>query len=430
MNDQSANSSLNALTAGQFSKLLGLLNENKLEDSPKSNMSGKCYSAFTSLGSYKNTYCFNSSFFHQNKLKWIVDSEANQHMVMNNENMFNLVDVSEYDITIKHPNETDAKVKQIGCFKLSEDVILKDVFVIPEYYVNLIFVHKLAKDNKLKVVFDEHNCYIQDVSLKRNLVIGRQMDGLYFCGNSSKPVIACFNKTETIKLWHSRLGHPVDQVLHVLKLKNESGQAEPCDTCHKAKQHRIPFPLSDHKSKNVGNVVHLDVWGLYKRPSLDGYKFFLTIVGDYSRAVWVYLMKSKTEVFENIKNFYDLILTQFETKLKTFRSDNGSEFINTQMENFVKTHGILHQTSCTYTPQQNGIAERKHRHLLNVTRALLFQSGIPLRFWSECVLTAAYLINRTPSSVLGGRTPYEFLYGFEPSLYHLKFLDVYVILLS
>ncbi|XP_035845397.1 uncharacterized protein LOC118491607 [Helianthus annuus] len=192
-----------------FSKLLGLLNENKLEDSHKSNMSG-----------------------------------ANQHMVMNNDNMFNIVDVSEYDITIKHPNGTDAKVKQIGCFKLYEDVILKDVFVVPGYCVNLISVHKLAKDNKLKVVFDEHNCYIQDVSLRKNLVIGRQTDGLYFCD-------------------------------------------------------------------------------------------------DYSRSVSVYLMKSKTEVFENIKSFYDLILTQFETKIKIFRSDNGSEFINTQMENFVKIHGIM-----------------------------------------------------------------------------------------
>ncbi|XP_021997517.1 uncharacterized protein LOC110894606 [Helianthus annuus] len=147
MNDQSANTSLNALSADQFSKLLGLLNENKMEDSHKSNMSG-----------------------------------ANQHMVMNNDNMFNLVDVSDYDITVKHPNGTDAKVKQIGCFKLSEDVILKDVFVVPEYCGSLISVHKLSKDNKLKVVFDEHNCYIQDVSLKKNLVIGRQTVGLYFCG--------------------------------------------------------------------------------------------------------------------------------------------------------------------------------------------------------------------------------------------------------
>ncbi|KAJ0826279.1 hypothetical protein HanRHA438_Chr17g0812551 [Helianthus annuus] len=100
---------------------------------PKSNMGGKCYSAFSSLGFYKKMYYFNSTFFHQNILKWIVDSGANQHMVMSNDNMFNLVNVSEYNISVKHPNGTDAKVKQIRCFRLSEDVILKDVFVVPKF---------------------------------------------------------------------------------------------------------------------------------------------------------------------------------------------------------------------------------------------------------------------------------------------------------
>ena len=90
------------------------------------------------------------------------------------------------------------------------------------------------------------------------------------------------------------------------------------------------------------------------------------------------------------------------------------------MDSFFKSKGITHQTSCTYTRQQNGIVERKHRHLLNVAHALLFQSNLPVRFWDECVLTAAYLINRTPASVLDGKTPYEMLYNFEPFLEHLR----------
>ncbi|KAJ0518828.1 putative RNA-directed DNA polymerase [Helianthus annuus] len=131
-------------------------------------------------------------------------------------------------------------------------------------------------------------------------------------------------------------------------------------------------------------------------------------------------MRHKDEVLENIKHFVSLIKTQFEKSVKIFRSDNGTEFVNIAFKDFTNKNGILHQTTCVYTPQQNGIVERKHRHLLNVAKALLFQSNLPLRFWSECVLTAVYLINRTPSSVLGGRSPYELIHGFKPSLFHLR----------
>jgi len=82
--------------------------------------------------------------------------------------------------------------------------------------------------------------------------------------------------------------------------------------------------------------------------------------------------------------------------------------------------GIIHQRSCPYTPQQNGVAERKHRHLLEVTRALRFQGKIPLKYWGHCVLAAAYLINRVPSSVLNYQSPYERLYGSKPRLTHLR----------
>ena len=100
---------------------------------------------------------------------------------------------------------------------------------------------------------------------------------------------------------------------------------------------------------------------------------FLTIVDDYTRAVWVYLIKAKTEVFGCIYAFFNLIRSQFKKTVKIFRSDNGTEFVNDKFNEFCITNGIIHQTSCAYTPQQNGIVERKHRHLLNVARSLLFQ---------------------------------------------------------
>jgi hypothetical protein len=90
------------------------------------------------------------------------------------------------------------------------------------------------------------------------------------------------------------------------------------------------------------------------------------------------------------------------------------------LKKYFSEHGIIHQTSCTSTPQQNGRVERKHRHILNVARALRFQANLPIKFWGECVLTAGYLINRTPSPILNGKTPYEMLHGQPPDYEHLK----------
>ncbi|XP_071693195.1 uncharacterized protein [Rutidosis leptorrhynchoides] len=100
--------------------------------------------------------------------------------------------------------------------------------------------------------------------------------------------------------------------------------------------------------------------------------------------------------------------------------DNGTEFVNSKVNDFVLSNGIVHQTSCAYTPQQNGLVERKHRHLLNVARAIMFQGGIPLRFWDECILTAVYLINKTPTSLLNGKCPFEIIYNRVPNLSHLR----------
>lgn len=90
------------------------------------------------------------------------------------------------------------------------------------------------------------------------------------------------------------------------------------------------------------------------------------------------------------------------------------------LKNLFTEKGISHQTTCTYTPQQNGVVERKHKHLLETFRALLFQSNLPTKFWGDCVLTATYLINRFPSKVLKNKTPFEILFGYPPSYSHLK----------
>ncbi|GKB40653.1 putative RNA-directed DNA polymerase [Tanacetum coccineum] len=294
--------------------------------------------------------------------------------------MFHLVDVSELNITVGHPNGTLAKITHIGNLKLNNDVVLFDVLVILEYCVSLLSVHKLIKDSKLSVSFDETKCVIQDLKKEKVLETGSESVGLYvFYANCDKLAVSNQSKFPVCyvskEVWHNRLGHPANQVLKLLKnslnLSNLDHNS-PCEVCHKAKQTRDSFPISDHKSVALGDLIHLDVWGPYKVVSREGFRYFLTVVDDFSRSVWVYLLKTKDEVFEMFVSFYNLVLTQFNKKIKVIRSDNRTKFCNIKMYDFIKTMGLIHQTSCAYTPQQNGIAERKHRHLLNVARSLMF----------------------------------------------------------
>jgi transposase InsO family protein len=186
----------------------------------------------------------------------------------------------------------------------------------------------------------------------------------------------------------------------------------------------LPFPLSKCKSKKPFELIHSDVWGPAPLDSFNGYKYFVIFIDDFLRTTWLYLLKNKSEVFSQFVEFYNFVENQFDTKIKTFRSDNGTEFVNRNFLEFFKQRGILHQTTCVYTSEQNGVSKRKNRHLLEVTRVLLFQNNVPKIVWSDAVLTATCLINRLPSAKLNFKSPLEILYQEKINIGHLKYLDV------
>ncbi|GJY74958.1 ribonuclease H-like domain-containing protein, partial [Tanacetum coccineum] len=128
----------------------------------------------------------------------------------------------------------------------------------------------------------------------------------------------------------------------------------------------------------------------------------------------------KLHVSSTFKTFHYYVKTQFQTLIQTVRSDNGTEFLNESLSTFFKSQGIIHQTSCPYTPQQNARVERKHRQLLEMARSLFFQAQFPLHLWGYCILTSTYLINRLPSKVLNNKSPNECLYNKSPDLTHLR----------
>ena len=160
--------------------------------------------------------------------------------------------------------------------------------------------------------------------------------------------------------------------------------------------------------------------GPYHVSTYDNYKYFITLVDDYSRSTWTHLLSTKSNALQVLKKFIVMIENQFNTTLKNIRTDNGLEFNNNETHQFLLSKGIVHQKTCPYTPQQNSVVERKHKYLLETARALLFQSKLPIRYWGECFLTATHIINRLPSSYLRNKCPYEVLYNKKPSYSHLR----------
>lgn len=183
-----------------------------------------------------------------------------------------------------------------------------------------------------------------------------------------------------------------------------------------AKQTQQPLLISSSHVDKTYDLVHLHLWGPYNVSTIQGSKYILTIVNEYSQRTWVYLLKLESDAVLYIKQFLLMIKKQFKRSVKIFRSDNGGEFNNSITRQLFCDLRTIHQTSCAFTLQQNGRVKRKHRHLLNLARAVQFQASIPIRYWGYCILGACYLVNFLPSSVLGGKTSYEVLHGIQQNL--------------
>ena len=159
------------------------------------------------------------------------------------------------------------------------------------------------------------------------------------------------------------------------------------------------------------------VWGPSCVSSM-GYKYFITFIDEFSRCTLVFLMKEQSEIFSILTSFVNEIKTQFGKTIKILRSDNAKEYFSSAISSFLSAQGILHQSSCPHTPQQNGIAERKNRHLVETAQTLLLHANVYVWHWGDAVLTACFLINRMPSSSIKNKIPHSILFPKEP-LFHV-----------
>lgn len=153
--------------------------------------------------------------------------------------------------------------------------------------------------------------------------------------------------------------------------------------------------------------------------SLGHAKYFLLLVDDASRMAFVYFLKEKNQVLMFFKEFQNMVEKQTGNRIKNLRTDNGGEFCSQQMEDYLKSKGIIHQKTNPYTPEQNGLCERFNRTVVERARCLLFEAELNKSFWAEAVNTAVYLKNRSPASGLGEMTPFQKWTGIKLDLSHV-----------
>ncbi|KAJ9552519.1 hypothetical protein OSB04_016564 [Centaurea solstitialis] len=239
------------------------------------------------------------------------------------------------------------------------------------------------------------------INLKSELATGRMIghakkkDGLYYLDTSSgKPtsrpisLVSESLSSNKVQIWlhHFRLGHPSFHTLRTMfpqLFKKINASLFQCESCQYAKHQRVSFQFVNHKTLFPFAIVHTDVWGPSRIASINGARWFVTFIDDCTRVTWLFLMKNKSDVSTIVPHFLSLIQNQFNTTVKVIRSDNGKEYFNQILSPILQSKGIIHQSTCPDTPLQNGVAERKNRHLLETTRALLFERKVPKRYWGK-----------------------------------------------
>ena len=191
-----------------------------------------------------------------------------------------------------------------------------------------------------------------------------------------------------------------------------------CETCVAGKKPRQPFPKGKAwRAKRPLELVHSDLCSV-DVPSNNGKKYFITFIDDFSRKTWVYFLTNKSEACETLKKFYFYVEKQSKYSLKTLRTDRGTEYL--VCDEFLQKHGVKHQLTARYTPQQNGVAERKNMTIVDMVRCMIRAKNLPRWLWPEAVATAVYIQNRTPTKSVKGKTPYEAWYDKKPSVEHFK----------
>lgn len=373
-----------------------------------------------------------------NVATYYLDSGATEHLVSSEVPLHNvevlkepvIINVAKTGAFLKADKVGEVEV--ISCVKGKDiPITIKNVLSVPGLNYNLISVRKLEMKG-YTITFRNGEGTIQKGNV--TLAVGSRKESQLYALNFrqiSTSANACASvPAENEKLWHERFGH-----LNYESIKKLQGQVDGmnmkmesspgiCDTCIEGKQSKLPHNQPRICAKRPLQLVHSDLFGPITPTSYDDKKYVLTIIDDYTHFNAAYTMESKSEVFKYLKIYEAMVTAHFNLKISRFRCDNGREYLSNEIKIFFQEKGIQFEFTIRYTPQQNGVAERMNRTIIEKARCMLLHSKLEKEFWSEAALTAVYLINRSPTSTLDGKIPASLWFNETPNIKKSKFLGV------
>ena len=243
-----------------------------------------------------------------------------------NPNLFSNFDKHTSPSHVTIADGSTSSVHGSGTIELNPSISLSSVLCLPNFSFSLLSVSKITRALNCCASFFPEFCVFQDLSTKKIIGRGREIDGLYIFERQPPHSLACLNSSSPLEV-HCRLGHPSLQNLKKLCPEFSSLSSLQCESCQFSKHQRIHLSprVCNKRASFPFELVHSDVWGPCPVTSKLGFKYFVTFVDDYSRTTWLYFMKNRSEVFTHFCSFHAEIKTQFKISIQTLRSDNIKE---------------------------------------------------------------------------------------------------------
>ncbi|CAH2109147.1 unnamed protein product [Euphydryas editha] len=379
----------------------------------------------------KQTNAFSAVFLNGNfsKTDWYIDSGASAHLTANESWIKNastenpikeIVVANNEKLAIKCSGDVQIATLTDDC---EYDVVVEEVLCIPSLTTNLLSVSQLiAKGNR--VHFTNDGCQIYN-KFDKLVATACLINGVYKLKMPERFLAAVMTSSD---MWHRRLGHLNSNYLNKMQNAVEGLTLDrradisksSCIVCCEGKQSRLPFPQDGSRSDDLLQLVHSDICGPFNNVSIGGSRYYILFVDDYSRMIYIYFLKNKSAALDCFKIYKTVVENQLNKKIKKLRTDNGKEYCSKEFEKYLSSSGIVHQKSNPYTPEQNGLAERCNRSVVEKARCLLFDAHLDNSFWAEAANTAVYLQNRTVASALNEKTPFELWTSRKPDISHLR----------